>query len=139
MKIFELKRIIRECVDEQIKKSVRNCINEIFAEKFIESRILETATHQEPRIPPVSDYKKLLPEVATEINCPAPPPKPNLSARKMIVERLGLNEADPMAYVFEDTAARGNPIARGEEGTPGVTEKGMQKAGAFDKDWTKFL
>jgi len=119
MKTKELKHII--------KAMVRECINEVLAEKFIEHTIKESI---KTKPSPIQEQAPV----------PRPAEKRPVAIRednRSLIKKLGLEEMDPMRELFEDT------IRHGEQKTtdaPGdISEASMEKIGLMNKDWTKYI
>jgi hypothetical protein len=135
MKSTELRKLIRSMV--------RECVNELLAEKYIEHSIHEISgtkkkpTLQETVMPETVPASACLPPAVTSKLLPKQ--KPTIT-RDELIRRYNLTQDEPMMEIFQDTATT-NPALNGEEiDPPGtITEGMMEKSGIMTKDWTKYF
>lgn len=127
MKISELKIIV--------KSLVRECINDILAEKFIEQKVHESLASKESKMP-----KTTITEIATYNKPNGIAPKQH-KLRADIVKSLGIDEGSPLESIFEDTYYNNPAIKESQSIDPQgtISEPDMEKIGIMKKDWTKFL
>lgn len=115
-----------------VKAMVKECINEVLADKFLEHRISESV-----QVKP-SLYREAIEAPAPATNSKAVATEQDRqNMRRVLLERVAPDDdADPMNSVFATTKS----IEEREQDCAGqVSEKTMKEIGIFDKDWSKYI
>lgn len=112
---------------KMIKSLVRECVDEILADKFLRLQI------ENKQVQPVASNPVSVPvKIQERKETPNP---------KELLHKLGLDESDPTYDIFVDTAAKSNSSLPSTEkqANEAISERDMQKAGFMDKDWSKYF
>lgn len=132
---------------KMLKSLVKECLNEIMNEKYIElvveNKLKETFKPQpvakENNVPLLS-LSELKNNIKQEDGLKQAKPK---SIPKSFIDGLGLNSNDPLVSIFEDTASRVNESHLDKKHLKGeneaMSEAQMEEAGILNKNWSRYM